>query len=175
MTYNHPNYQQQQNQKDNSLQFPNLDLPPIQNSDQVLFNHDQHLFLQQNMGQQQLQQQINGQQIQQQISQNYAQHIYQQNPAHQQFQSCGQYNQNNNDNNDSMMMMTTQILSQQQPIIYNDHLPSSNCESINNNEDDILTLRISHRMLMIKDCIMMINRQYVELEQDFIKLRRSYN
>ncbi|CAJ0754780.1 4298_t:CDS:1 [Entrophospora sp. SA101] len=86
MTYNHPNYQQQQNQKDNSLQFPNLDLPPIQNSDQVLFNHDQHLFLQQNMGQQQLQQQIHGQQIQQQISQNYAQHIYQQNPAHQQFQ-----------------------------------------------------------------------------------------
>ncbi|CAJ0758114.1 13117_t:CDS:2 [Entrophospora sp. SA101] len=85
--------------------------------------------------QQQQNQEVNSQPIIQPVQhpslqlQNLNQHIYQQNSAHQQIQNCGQYNQNNSD----IMMMT------------NDHLPSSNYGNVNN-EDDLLILRISHRI-----------------------------
>nr|CAG8698726.1 10428_t:CDS:1 [Entrophospora candida] len=141
------NYQQNQNQ--DSQQFQQ-----ITSLDQVLLQPIQNSDISQQRPQN-LAQQSYGQQIQQ--AQNY---------VHQQIQSYGQYNQNNNN-----VMMTTQALPQQQPL-YNS-LTSS--PTIYNNDDDLLILRISGRLSMIKDSIMTINQQYTELEQDFIKLRRKYN
>ncbi|CAH1768189.1 4930_t:CDS:2 [Entrophospora sp. SA101] len=48
-------------------------------------------------------------------------------------------------------------------------------QSYGHNDDDPLILRISGRLSMIKDCIMTMNQQYTELEQDFIRLRLKYN
>src|SRR5947207_3308701 len=63
------------------------------------------------------------------------------------------------------------IVGNQPPTICNDHHSNIvNCVDIH---EEFLILSISQRMLLIKDYMMKMNQLYVELEQDFIKLRRG--
>ncbi|CAJ0756966.1 2654_t:CDS:2, partial [Entrophospora sp. SA101] len=177
-------------------QIQNLDQVffwPIQNTNQSfqpIQNPDQHHHLpqqQQNFNQDYDQPNLDQQQ------KSYARQIQQQRIQNYILQSYEHYNQNRNNRNH--MITPTQVLSQQpqkqrqipcvkensstpSPTIYNDclnlNIPSSNIHyGINSNDgDDPLILRISDRLLLIKDYITKMNQQYVELEQDFIKLRR---
>ncbi|CAH1764970.1 4599_t:CDS:1, partial [Entrophospora sp. SA101] len=134
----------------NSDQQQNLNqLQQIQNLGQQ--NYNQHQV--QNLAQQSYLQQSQQQQIQ-----NYAQH------AHQQTQSYRQYNQNS----DNVMVTTLPRLN------LNISSPNNIHHGIKSDNDPLI-LRISDRLLMIKDCIMTMNQHYAELEQDFCKLRRRYD
>ncbi|CAH1760488.1 2900_t:CDS:1 [Entrophospora sp. SA101] len=89
----------------------------------------------------------------------------------------GQHNPNDSNNNNLLQQQTlyvTQYPTTSSATIYNgDHFNSSNFINNNNNDNDPLSLRISRRMMMIKDCIMEMQQQYILLEQDFVKLRRG--
>nr|CAG8585591.1 8296_t:CDS:1 [Entrophospora candida] len=112
-------------------------------------------------------------------------HNYDQQPhSLQQFQPTnreatfiGQHNPNGSNNNNLLQqqpLYVTQYPTTSSATIYNgDHFNSSNFINSNNNDNDPLSLRISRRMMMIKDCIMEMQQQYILLEQDFVKLRRG--
>nr|CAG8452057.1 6884_t:CDS:2 [Entrophospora candida] len=168
------------------IQNTNQGFQPIQNPDQQHHLPQQQQNFNQDYDQPNLDQQQKSyaQQIQQQRIHQIQNYI---------LQSYEHYNQNRNNRNH--MITPTQVLSQQpqkqrqipyvkensstpSPTIYNDclnlNIPSSNihCGINSNDGDDPLILRISDRLLLIKDYITKMNQQYVELEQDFIKLRR---
>nr|CAG8499121.1 11722_t:CDS:2 [Entrophospora candida] len=106
---------------------------------------------------------------------NYQQHQSQDGQPFQQITTFDQVLQNSDQN---LFQQQPQNLSQQsygQQIQQAQNYVHQQIQSNGHNDDDPLILRISGRLLMIKDCIMTMNQQYTELEQDFIRLRRKYN
>nr|CAG8539970.1 4054_t:CDS:2 [Entrophospora candida] len=106
---------------------------------------------------------------------NYQQHQSQDGQPFQQITTFDQVLQNSDQN---LFQRQPQNLSQQsygQQIQQAQNYVHQQNQSNGHNDDDPLILRISGRLSMIKDCIMTMNQQYTELEQDFIRLRRKYN
>nr|CAG8555368.1 5953_t:CDS:1 [Entrophospora candida] len=99
-------------------------------------------------------------------------------PTNRETTFIGQHNPNDSNNNNLLQQQTLYVTqyptTSSSATIYNgDHFNSTNFINNNNNDNDPLSLRISRRMMMIKDCIMEMQQQYILLEQDFVKLRRG--
>src|SRR5947208_2349084 len=111
-------------------------------------------------------------QSQQQVRQNQSQNSTQDQPIQvydqgATFMDYNQCNSNGNNNNQQIPYIMGNLHT-----IHNNHylnIPDygNTYQGTRSNEDGFLMLKISQSMSMLKDCIIKMNQQYSELEQDF--------